>query len=79
MATKLFKIGESSYYGKWRLTVKKNIVEVEGIDYFTNEVKESKSFNEWRKLRDYLEEVSTFGWADTMMDWVDKHTEDTYA
>ena len=73
--TKLFKIGESCYYGKWRLTLVVNRVTVTGIDYFTNDVMDEKDFylpDDELALQNYLEEVSTIGWADEMIKWVKK-------
>lgn len=80
MSTKLFKIGEYSRYGKWRITIneKKENIEVKGIDYFSGIVEEVQniSFNRNVKhdnlnfLRGYLEEVSTVYYADKMMEYV---------
>jgi len=76
MATKLFKIGESSYHGKWRLTIKGNKVITEGIDWMTGEVMEKKEFTVepglYRNLKLYLAEQSTFYWAEHMTAWVEK-------
>jgi hypothetical protein len=77
MATKLFRIGECSYYGKWRLTVKGNTVQAEGIDFESGEVEESEEFvirdnvMDLRSVHIYLESVSNYGWADKMMKWVE--------
>jgi hypothetical protein len=74
--TKLFKIGESALYGKWRLTLKGNTLTVEGIDYFTNKVEAGFNTNLTEtgmvpELRRYLEAVSTIYWADTMLEWLE--------
>ena len=75
MATKLFKIGESSYYGKWRITIKGDNITVQGIDFKTNEVQEETSFtaSEAEDLERLLTEVSTSYHADKMMEFVKKH------
>lgn len=76
MATKLFKIGESSFYGKWRITVDKKAETIlaQGIDWDTNFVKEGKCFytNQRDELREYLENASTSFWADKMMEFVER-------
>jgi len=77
MATKLFKIGERAYYGKWRLTIKDNKVICTGIDYFDNVTMETEEFavepGLYRSLVLYLESVSTYYWAQKMVDWVESH------
>jgi hypothetical protein len=80
MATKLFKIGESAYYGKWRITIKSDKVICTGIDYFDNVVMEEETFDvkpgfmterNLLPLLKYLESVSTFYWAEKMVDWIE--------
>jgi hypothetical protein len=77
MATKLFKIGERAYYGKWRLTIKNDKVICTGSEYYDNVVMETKEFKVepglYRNLILYLESVSTYGWACSMMEWVESH------
>jgi HD superfamily phosphohydrolase YqeK len=71
MSTKLFKIGEYAVYGKWRITIKENIV-IQGIDYHTNEVQETEiyDFKDICYIRDYLETISNYNYADKMMDYI---------
>ena len=77
MPKKTFKIGEESYYGKWQLEVKDEIVIVKGIDWDTGKVcredvfsmREVNNFD----LEHHLIEMSTFYHGQKMMDWVKEH------
>lgn len=80
MATKLFKIGEYSYYGKWRLTIKADVVNVQGIDWDTGKVCAERNFvattgqslntADSTPLDEYLTEMSTVYYGEEMMKWL---------
>ncbi|MFH0989865.1 MAG: hypothetical protein V1799_07610 [bacterium] len=77
MHTTLFKIGERAYYGKWRISVTEEQIKCEGLDWDTNKVQESRTFditdNVRNELEFYLSEVSTSYHADQMIEWVEKY------
>ena len=71
--TKLFKIGEYAYYGKWRLTVYADgSIIIEGLDYNTNVLEDTKMYKkfDYHEIFDFLEDVSTYYWAEQMIEWI---------
>ena len=79
--TKLFKIGEESFYGEWRLTLRNDVLTVRGIDLMhklntgEEKVMEEKTFDltiqdNHMKASKYLKSVSTYHWENVMFDWV---------
>ena len=72
--TKLFKIGECAYYGKWRITIRPDEIITEGLDFYKNTLEERHVFerNELYTLHQHLINISTCFWGDTMMEWVYK-------
>lgn len=78
MRTKTFRIGESSYYGIWKLEVNdmKQTVKFSGIDWNSKQVKEVKEFNlsDRDGIREYADEQSTSYYGGQMVNFIFKET-----
>ena len=74
MASKMFKIGEYSRHGKWKVTVSEDEVRVEGMNWNTGEVMEGRVFQVTERLRrdldDYLNQKMTSYWAEQLIEFV---------
>lgn len=75
--TKLFKIGECAYYGKWRVTVKNPLTIIaEGINYGNNMImiSEKFDFSDYKNnaVMYYFEEVSNFYYAEKINEFIGK-------
>lgn len=75
--TKTFKIGEYSYYGKWRISINGTKITVQGIEWKSGEVKEERTFStsSGNDLPMYLTEMTTPYHSDKMMDWIKTQVE----
>lgn len=78
MRKKTFRIGESAYYGIWKIEVNeaKGTVKLIGVEWGTNVVKEEKSFNltERAAISEYAESQSTSYHAGQMLNFIYKET-----
>jgi DNA-binding transcriptional regulator GbsR (MarR family) len=81
MSTKVFKIGERAAYGIWKVTISKTKVLVQGIDWNTKHVEDSKIFNIpsnsfgqdsfIKSIRDYLLEQMDFYHMEKITDFIE--------
>ena len=74
MPQKTFNIGESSYYGRWKIIIKGNAITVQGIDWDTRKVERTDTFSTAdignHGLEMHLSDMSTCYFAGEMMKWV---------
>ena len=78
MPKKTFNIGECSYYGRWRIEIKKEEITLTGMDWDTRKVERVKKFTvadvHTGDMEYYIAaEVATSYWASMMLEWVNKH------
>ena len=76
MKTKTFKIGHHAAYGIWKLTLKGDTLKMEGIDYMSKQVQETKIFNNLHTclenhVQNYLYEITSSYYAEKIMLWIE--------
>ena len=75
MATKSFKIGEYAVGGIIKVDITGKVIQIKALDYFTKEVVSSGTElstdpNIERKLDDYLNDLTSYYYAEKILDWI---------
>lgn len=75
-ATKTFKIGEYAIGGKIKVKITGKIIQIEALDYYTNEIVQSGSTlitesDARRKIDLFLNELTSSYYADKILEWIE--------
>ena len=75
--SKIFKIGEASYYGIWKAEILSDKVKISGIGWDDKEVKQTEIFDINENLQTdiylFMSEMSTSYWGDVVSEWVENN------
>ena len=73
-SSKTFKIGERARYGIWKVTIFKTKLMIQGIDWDSKNVEETKSFQipyNLFELKHFLEDVTDYYHSEKIIDYIE--------